>query len=323
MQAVFELRAARWSIWTPPSSSTARPGWARSCSRVPSTSRARGATGRFVGGELRGHSGRAVRVGALRLPRKGAFTGATRAPPRALPDGQRRHPAPRRDRRDAAASAAKLLRAIEEKKVTSVGPDRSGGRRRALHRHDQQGSSRRRSSAGRFRPRPVLPPLGHARSACPLCASGRRTSRCWPSTSSSPANRRCKKSVHGIAPESRQALRRLPVARQRPRARERHRARRHRAQAGDVLDGAGALPRPRRRARAGGPLAAVPRRQGAGGGGLRARLRRRACSTPTAAKLTAAAKHADMDPKNFSDKMVRYGLRRQRPAVVGDGGRSA
>jgi len=28
-------------------------------------------------------------------------------------------------------------------------------------------------------------------------------------------------------------------------------------------------------------------------------------------KLTAAAKHADMDPKNFSDKMARYGLRRQ------------
>jgi two-component system response regulator GlrR len=27
-------------------------------------------------------------------------------------------------------------------------------------------------------------------------------------------------------------------------------------------------------------------------------------------KLTAAAKHADMDPKNFSDKMQRYGLRR-------------
>jgi len=27
-------------------------------------------------------------------------------------------------------------------------------------------------------------------------------------------------------------------------------------------------------------------------------------------KLTAAARHADMDPKNFSDKMARYGLRR-------------
>jgi DNA-binding NtrC family response regulator len=27
-------------------------------------------------------------------------------------------------------------------------------------------------------------------------------------------------------------------------------------------------------------------------------------------KLTTAAKHADMDPKNFSDKMQRYGLRR-------------
>ena len=30
-------------------------------------------------------------------------------------------------------------------------------------------------------------------------------------------------------------------------------------------------------------------------------------------KLTAAAKHADMDPKNFSDKMQRYGLRRSAP----------
>jgi DNA-binding NtrC family response regulator len=31
-------------------------------------------------------------------------------------------------------------------------------------------------------------------------------------------------------------------------------------------------------------------------------------------KLTAAAKHADMDPKNFSDKVTRYGLRRAAPA---------
>jgi DNA-binding NtrC family response regulator len=36
-------------------------------------------------------------------------------------------------------------------------------------------------------------------------------------------------------------------------------------------------------------------------------------------KLTAAAKHADMDPKNFSDKMARYGLRRQA-AEGGEGG---
>ena len=39
-------------------------------------------------------------------------------------------------------------------------------------------------------------------------------------------------------------------------------------------------------------------------------------------KLTAAAKHADMDPKNFSDKMVRYGLRRTAPTEGGDGPRS-
>jgi len=39
-------------------------------------------------------------------------------------------------------------------------------------------------------------------------------------------------------------------------------------------------------------------------------------------KLTAAAKHADMDPKNFSDKMARYGLRRQA-AEPGEGGTRA
>jgi DNA-binding NtrC family response regulator len=37
-------------------------------------------------------------------------------------------------------------------------------------------------------------------------------------------------------------------------------------------------------------------------------------------KLTAAAKHADMDPKNFSDKMTRYGLRRVTAGDIGDGG---
>ena len=31
-------------------------------------------------------------------------------------------------------------------------------------------------------------------------------------------------------------------------------------------------------------------------------------------KLTAAAKHADMDPKNFSEKLTRYGLRKSSPA---------
>jgi DNA-binding NtrC family response regulator len=36
-------------------------------------------------------------------------------------------------------------------------------------------------------------------------------------------------------------------------------------------------------------------------------------------KLTAAARHADMDPKNFSDKLLRYGLRRTA-AEASDGG---
>jgi transcriptional regulator with GAF, ATPase, and Fis domain len=38
-------------------------------------------------------------------------------------------------------------------------------------------------------------------------------------------------------------------------------------------------------------------------------------------KLTAAAKHADMDPKNFSDKMVRYGLRRSSSSDAGESSR--
>jgi len=39
-------------------------------------------------------------------------------------------------------------------------------------------------------------------------------------------------------------------------------------------------------------------------------------------KLTAAAKHADMDPKNFSEKLVRYGLRRSNATDAADDSRS-
>src|SRR5712692_3571507 len=39
-------------------------------------------------------------------------------------------------------------------------------------------------------------------------------------------------------------------------------------------------------------------------------------------KLTAAAKHADMDPKNFSEKLTRYGLRKASPAENGDEARA-
>jgi DNA-binding NtrC family response regulator len=38
-------------------------------------------------------------------------------------------------------------------------------------------------------------------------------------------------------------------------------------------------------------------------------------------KLTAAAKHADMDPKNFSEKLTRYGLRRSTSGEAIDEGR--
>ncbi len=42
-----------------------------------------------------------------------------------------------------------------------------------------------------------------------------------------------------------------------------------------------------------------------------------------AGKLTAAAKHADMDPKNLWEKLVRYGLRRPNHADDADGGSDA
>ncbi len=40
-------------------------------------------------------------------------------------------------------------------------------------------------------------------------------------------------------------------------------------------------------------------------------------------KLTAAAKHADMDPKNFSEKLTRYGLRRAHAADPAEDARAA
>ena len=35
-------------------------------------------------------------------------------------------------------------------------------------------------------------------------------------------------------------------------------------------------------------------------------------------KLTAAAKYADMDPKNFSEKLTRYGIRKPAPVEAAD-----
>ena len=77
---------------------------------------------------------------------------------------------------------SKLLRAIEERKVTSVGARPAGRHRRALHRHHQQGPPGR-GRARHLPPRPLLPALGDAGPRARRCASGRRTSRCWPGTS--------------------------------------------------------------------------------------------------------------------------------------------
>ena len=204
---------------------------------------------------------------------------------------------------------SKLLRAIEEKKVTSVGADRPVDidvRFIATTNKDLQAEVER----GAFRARPLLPALGHAgpRAASARAARGHPAAR--RSTFSSEARRRLQEDAcEAIAPASLQALVRYPwpgnvrelenvieravIVATRGRARGRRALPRRRAGA----------------ARARGPVAALPRRQGAGGGGVRAGLRRRAPGAH-GGKLTAPAKHADMDPKNFWDKMARYGLRR-------------
>ena len=149
----------------------------------------------------------------------------------------------------------KLLRAIEEKKVTSVGADRSVDidvRFIATTNKDLQAEVER----GAFR-RDLFYRLSVMPIRVPRSESGRRTSRSWPSTFSSRPTGGRRRPCGRIAPESLRALRRYPwpgnvrelenVIERAVIVSARRHARRHRA-----------VPRPGRRAGGGGPLAAVP-----------------------------------------------------------------
>ena len=215
---------------------------------------------------------------------------------------------------------SKLLRAIEEKKVTSVGADRPVDvdvRFIATTNKDLQGEVERgafrRDLFYRLSVMPVhVPPLRERPEDIPLLASHFLKE----------AGRRLKRPVKGIAPESVQALVRYPWPGN-VRELENVIERAVIVSRADVLhDLARFLTGP------GGAQAPVdlslPFRD------AKARIVEeferayvQGLLDAHGGKLTAAAKHADMDPKNFSDKMARYGLRRQPPELPDGGPRSS
>ncbi|HKZ07467.1 MAG TPA: sigma-54 dependent transcriptional regulator [Methylomirabilota bacterium] len=209
---------------------------------------------------------------------------------------------------------SKLLRALEEKKVTSVGSDRSVDidvrfivtTNKDLQAEAERGAFRR-DLYYRLSVMPVLvPPLRERPEDIPLLAEHFLEA----------ASRRSKKAVSGIAPESLQALVRYPWPGN-VRELENVIERAVIVSKGEVLSGVERFLAP------GGAHAPVdlslPFRD------AKARVVEEFERAYVAGlleahggKLTAAAKHADMDPKNFSDKLARYGLRRA-PGEAGEG----
>jgi DNA-binding NtrC family response regulator len=213
----------------------------------------------------------------------------------------------------------KLLRAIEEKKVTSVGADRPvdidvrfiATTNKDLQAEVERGTFRR-DLFYRLSVMPVrVPALRERPEDVPLLARFFLEQ----------AARRSKKTVRDIAAESLAALVRYPWPGN-VRELENVIERAVIVSAGDTLTGIGRFLAPQ------GTHARVdlslPFRD------AKARVVEeferayvQGLLEAYGGKLTAAAKHADMDPKNFSDKMTRYGLRRVAAAEGSDGGRPA
>jgi len=211
---------------------------------------------------------------------------------------------------------SKLLRAIEEKKVTSVGADRPvdidvrfiATTNKNLQVETERGAFRR-DLFYRLSVMPVrVPALRERQDDIPLLAHHFLAE----------ASRRLKRTVAGIAPEGLLALVRYPWPGN-VRELENVIERAVIVAKGDVLTGLERFLDGPGDAQAPVDLS-LPFRQ------AKARVVEdferayvQGLLESHGGKLTAAAKHADMDPKNFSDKMARYGLKRQ-PADAGEGG---
>jgi len=209
---------------------------------------------------------------------------------------------------------SKLLRAIEEKKVTSVGSDRPvevdvrfiATTNKDLQAEAERGTFRR-DLYYRLSVMPVLiPPLRERPEDVPVLVQQFLEA----------ASRRSRKGVRGIAPESLQALMRYPWPGN-VRELENVIERAVIVSKDEVLSGVERFLAP---SGAHAPVdLSLPFRD------AKARVVEEFERAYVAGlleahggKLTAAAKHADMDPKNFSDKMARYGLRRVPPTEGGE-----
>ncbi len=210
----------------------------------------------------------------------------------------------------------KLLRAIEERKVTSVGADRPvdidvrfiATTNKDLQAEVDRGTFRR-DLFYRLSVMPIRVPALRERPEDIALLAAHFLEQ---------ANHRSKKSVRAIAPESLQALVRYPWPGN-VRELENVIERAVIVSTGDILvdierflapSGAQAavdLSLPFREAKA----RVVEEFERAYVAGL---------LEAHGGKLTAAAKHADMDPKNFSEKMARYGLRRTAAGDAGESG---
>ncbi len=162
------VRSSGWRRRNRPCSSRARPARARSSSRAPSTSAARGGTSAgqselrrdppaLVESELFGHV-------------KGAFTGAHREARRPVRAGRRRHALPRRDRRAAArrcrSSCCACCRSSEFEPVGSSADRRVDVRVIAATNRDLEATV----DAGTFRADLSIASTS-SRSRCRRCAS--------------------------------------------------------------------------------------------------------------------------------------------------------
>ena len=210
----------------------------------------------------------------------------------------------------------KLLRAIEERKVTSVGADRPvdvdarfiATTNKDLLAEVERGTFRR-DLFYRLSVMPIrVPPLRERKEDIPLLAEHFLEQ----------ANRRSKKTVRAIAPESLDALVRYPWP---GNVRELENV----IERAVIVSRGDALVDIERFLAPAGAHAAVdlslPFRD------AKARVVEeferayvKGLLEAHGGKLTTAAKHADMDPKNFSDKMTRYGLRRSAAGDPGEGG---